>query len=148
MAQNVNSGSDDEYDLNRFFNAQENMYLDVLSELNDGKKRSHWMWFIFPQIAGLGRSDTAKYYAIKNQEEARAYLNHPVLGMRLQECAEIVLNLEGKSIPGIFGYPDDRKFKSSMTLFSCVADQGSIFERVLNKYFHGERDTRTLELLR
>ena len=148
MAQNVNSGSDDEYDLNRFFNAQENMYLDVLSELNDGKKRSHWMWFIFPQIAGLGRSDTAKYYAIKNQEEARAYLNHPVLGMRLQECAEIVLNLEGKSIPGIFGYPDDRKFKSSMTLFSCVADQGSIFERVLNKYFHGERDTGTLELLR
>jgi len=148
MAQNVNSGSDDEYDLNRFFNAQENMYLDVLSELNDGKKRSHWMWFIFPQIAGLGRSDTAKYYAIKNQEEARAYLNHPVLGMRLQECAEIVLNLEGKSIPDIFGYPDDRKFKSSMTLFSCVADQGSIFERVLNKYFHGERDTGTLELLR
>jgi uncharacterized protein (DUF1810 family) len=138
---------DDPFQLRRFTSAQEGIYDSVLAELKSGQKRTHWMWFIFPQIDGLGHSTTSKYYAIKSIEEARQYLNHPVLGTRLLECAETVLAIEGRSISEIFGYPDDLKLKSSMTLFASVADPRSVFVRILDKYFHGEGDVRTLHLL-
>ena len=134
-------------DLNRFTSAQEGIYDRALTELRTGKKRTHWMWFIFPQIDGLGHSPTTKYYAIKNLEEARRYLNHPVLGPRLLGCAAAVLSIEGRSVSEIFGYPDDLKLKSSMTLFARVAEPGSIFVKVLDKYYAGERDVRTRQLL-
>jgi len=135
------------FDLNRFTRAQEGIYDRALAELRSGKKRTHWMWFIFPQIDGLGHSPTAKTYAIKNLEEARRYLNHPVLGPRLLECAAAVLSIEGRSVSEIFGYPDDLKLKSSMTLFARVAEPDSIFVKVLDKYYDGERDVRTRRLL-
>ena len=138
---------DDRFNLNRFISAQESVYNRVLIELNNGSKRSHWMWYIFPQLDGLAQSTTSKYYAIKSPEEAIAYLNHPVLGARLIECANTVLNIKGKSVLEIFGYPDDLKLKSSMTLFSEVATD-SVFASVLNKYFRGERDRKTLGLLK
>ena len=137
---------DDRFNLNRFISAQKSVYNRVLVELNNGSKRSHWMWYIFPQLDGLAQSTTSKYYAIKSPDEAIAYLNHPVLGARLIECANTVLNIEGKSVSEIFGYPDDLKLKSSMTLFSEVATD-SVFASVLNKYFRGERDSKTLGLL-
>jgi uncharacterized protein (DUF1810 family) len=140
-------GRDDLFGLNRFISAQHEVYNRVLEELKSGAKRTHWMWFIFPQIEGLGHSTTAEYYAIKSIEEAREYLNHPLLGSRLSECAQAVLAIDGRSASDIFGYPDDLKLKSSMTLFACVADSGSVFVRVLDKYFQGERDARTLQLL-
>ncbi len=133
--------------LGRFISAQEGIYSSVLAELRRGQKRTHWMWFIFPQIDGLAHSTTSKHYAIKSIEEARHYLNHPVLGTRLLECAETVLAIEGRSVSEIFGYPDDLKLKSSMTLFAYVADPRSVFVRVLEKYFNGEQDVRTLDLL-
>ena len=139
--------SNDPFSLSRFTSAQEGIYDNVLAELKSGQKRSHWMWYIFPQLDGLGRSATARRYAIKSIEEALAYLNHPVLGSRLLECANTILALEGKTVSEIFGYPDDRKLKSSMTLFSEVATN-SVFVRVLDKYFQGERDDRTLQLLK
>ncbi|MEM8719946.1 MAG: DUF1810 domain-containing protein [Cyanobacteria bacterium P01_G01_bin.39] len=111
------------------------------------KKRSHWMWYIFPQFDGLGRSATARHYGIKSIEEAQAYLNHPILGKRLLECANTILNVEEKSALEILGYPDDLKLKSSMTLFSCVASE-TVFVSVLNKYFSGEQDIKTLQLLK
>ena len=138
---------DDPFDLGRFISAQEGIYDSVLAELRRGQKRSHWMWFIFPQIDGLAHSSTSKHYAIKSIEEARQYLNHPVLGTRLLECAETVLAVEGRSVSEIFGYPDDLKLKSSMTLFAYVAEPHSVFVRVLDKYFQGEQDFRTLDLL-
>ena len=141
------NGRGDPFDLRRFVRAQESVYDNVLTELRSGRKRTHWMWFIFPQIDGLGHSTAAIYYAIKSIEEARQYLQHPILGARLTECAEAVLAVTGRSASEIFGYPDDRKLKSSMTLFAAVADPGSVFARVLDKYFHGEQDTRTLQLL-
>jgi uncharacterized protein (DUF1810 family) len=137
----------DPFDLNRFLRAQEGIYDSVLAELRRGQKRTHWMWFIFPQIDGLAHSATAKHYAIKSIAEAQQYLNHSVLGTRLLECAETVLAVEGRSVAEIFGYPDDLKLKSSMTLFGQVADPGSVFTRVLDKYFQGERDARTLDIL-
>jgi uncharacterized protein (DUF1810 family) len=137
----------DPFNLSRFTKAQEGIYNNVLAELRKGEKRTHWMWFIFPQIDGLGRSSTSRYYAIKSMEEARQYLKHPVLGKRLPECTEAVLGVEGRSVSEIFGYPDDMKLKSSMTLFAHVAGRQSLFERVLDKYFRGERDLRTLHLL-
>ncbi|MGC9396787.1 MAG: DUF1810 domain-containing protein [Anaerolineae bacterium] len=137
----------DPFDLSRFLKAQEPVYARVLSELRSGQKRSHWMWYIFPQIDGLGFSATTKYYAIKSLTEAQHYLDHPVLGARLLECAEAVLAVEGRSISEIFGYPDHLKLKSSMTLFACVPDSPSVFDQVLDKYFHGERDAKTLALL-
>lgn len=145
--QHTHTGLVDGYDLGRFLKAQESSYENVLSELQTGRKRSHWMWFIFPQIDGLGRSDTAKYYAIKSVEEARAYLNHPRLGKRLLLCAETLLGLDNRTASAIFGYPDDLKLRSSMTLFARVAEPDSVFERVIDIYFHGQRDARTLELL-
>jgi uncharacterized protein (DUF1810 family) len=138
---------DKPFDSSRFLNAQEPVYERVLSELRSGQKRTHWMWFIFPQVDGLGHSATTKYYAIKSVEEARQYLDHPVLGARLLECAETVFAVEGRSISDIFGYPDDLKLKSSMTLFSWVPNSPPVFARVLDKYFHGERDAKTLALL-
>lgn len=135
------------FDLGRFISAQEGIYERVLAELRRGQKRTHWIWFIFPQIDGLAHSATSKHYAIKSIEEARQYLNHPILGARLLECAEAVLAIEGRSVSEIFGYPDDLKLKSSMTLFAYVADPRSVFVRVLDKYFQGEQDVRTLDLL-
>lgn len=139
--------SPDPFDLQRFTSAQERVYRDVLAELRGGRKRSHWMWFIFPQIEGLGYSATSKHYAIKSPQEARAYLQHPVLGARLVECAETILQLTGRSASEIFGSPDDMKLRSSMTLFAAVADTDSVFARVLDKYFGGKPDQKTLDLL-
>ncbi len=136
----------DPFNLNRFLTAQERIYKIVLSELRSGPKRSHWMWYIFPQIDGLGHSPTSKRYAIKSLSEAREYLNHPVLGTRLLECAETVLAIQGRPISEIFGYPDDLKLKSCMTLFAGLAAPDSVFVRVLDKYFHGKRDARTVQI--
>ncbi len=141
-------GRDDPFELRRFTTAQERIYGTVIAELKQGRKRTHWMWFIFPQIDGLGHSPTSKYYAIKSVEEARAYLEHPMLGHRLLECSEAVFAVEGRSVSEIFGYPDDMKLKSSMTLFAnVVKDPQSVFVRVLDKYFRGEQDKTTLHLI-
>lgn len=140
-------GQDDPFNLRRFVSAQEPVYPAVLTELRHGRKRTHWMWFIFPQYQGLGYSSTSKHYAIKSVEEARQYLSHPLLGSRLVECAEIVLHTNGRSASEIFGSPDDMKLHSSMTLFAALSDSESIFSRVLDKYFQGKRDTKTLDLL-
>jgi uncharacterized protein (DUF1810 family) len=137
----------DPYDLSRFIRAQDRDYGRALSELRGGRKRSHWMWYIFPQLAGLGSSETSRRYAIRSIEEARAYLAHPVLGPRLEECAEAVLGVEGRSAHEIFGSPDDMKLRSCATLFATASPPGSPFERLLAKYFGGERDPRTLRLL-
>jgi uncharacterized protein (DUF1810 family) len=138
---------DDTYELNRFISAQKGVYDLVLAELRDGLKRTHWMWFIFPQIDGLGHSSTTRLYSIKSLDEARHYLSHPVLGARLVESAEAVLAVSGLSASDIFGHPDDWKLQSSMTLFALVAEPGSVFERVLEKYYQGKRDGRTLQIL-
>jgi uncharacterized protein (DUF1810 family) len=137
----------DPYDLGRFLQAQEDDYERALAEINGGRKRSHWMWYIFPQIDGLAFSSTSKFYAIKNRDEARAYLEHPILGPRLRECAEAVVRLEGKTAREIFGSPDDLKLRSCATLFACVSPPGSVFERLLEKYYQGQRDEKTLQLL-
>lgn len=137
-----------QFDLERFLSAQAAIYSRALAELRSGRKRTHWMWFIFPQIEGLGHSATAMRYAIKSIDEARAYLSHPVLGARLTECAEALLAVEERAASEIFQYPDDLKLKSSMTLFAAVAEPGSVFVRVLDKYFAGKRDERTLQLLK
>jgi uncharacterized protein (DUF1810 family) len=138
---------DDPYDLNRFISAQEGVYDRALAELREGLKRTHWMWFIFPQIDGLGHSPTTRLYSIKSLDEARQYLGHPVLGARLVESTEAVLAVSGLSASDIFGHPDDWKLQSSMTLFALVSEPGSIFERVLEKYYQGKRDARTLQIL-
>jgi len=137
----------DPHDLKRFVQAQEDDYERALSEVKSGRKRSHWMWYVFPQIEGLGFSTTSRRYSIKSIGEAKAYLSHPVLGPRLMECAEAVLGVEGRSAYEIFGPPDDMKLRSCATLFACVAPAGSVFERLLDKYFQGERDQKTLRLL-
>ncbi len=137
----------DPHDLNRFVRAQEDDYATALSEVKSGRKRSHWMWYIFPQFEGLGFSLTSRRYAIKTLDEAQAYLAHPVLGSRLVECAEAVLSVEGRSAHQIFGSPDDMKLKSCATLFARVSPGDSVFERLLDKYFAGERDERTISLL-
>ncbi len=139
--------NDDPYHLDRFVNAQDAIYENVLSELRGGEKITHWMWFIFPQIEGLGESTTSRYYSIKSESEAKQYLHHPVLGARLLECAELVLAIQGKTASDIFGFPDDMKLRSSMTLFAHVAGSDSIFTCVLDKYFAGQPDPRTLYLL-
>lgn len=131
----------------RFLDAQADIYAQVLDELRTGRKRSHWMWFVFPQFDGLGLSATSRFYAIKSLDEARDYLRHPVLGARLIECTRIVNTVQGRSAHEIFGSPDDTKFRSSMTLFELVAEPDSEFTVALNKYFAGERDKRTLELV-
>lgn len=138
---------DDPFNLRRFLQAQEPVYGQVLAELRGGQKRTHWMWFILPQIAGLGHSATSKYYAIQSGEEARRYLDHAILGKRLVECAETLLSVKGRSAAQIFGSPDDLKLRSSMTLFAAVAGPDSVFSRVLDTYYQGRTDSRTLELL-
>ena len=135
---------DDPYDLARFVDAQRDVHATALAELRAGRKRTHWMWFVFPQIEGLGSSWMAQRYAIASAAEAEAYLHHPVLGSRLVECAEALLAIEGRSAREILGPPDDLKLKSSATLFAAVSPPGSAFERVLDKYFAGERDEATL----
>ncbi|WP_227134771.1 DUF1810 domain-containing protein [Halorubellus salinus] len=141
------TGSADPYDLERFVTAQEQVIGSVKRELRGGRKRSHWMWFVFPQIAGLGRSEMAQRYAIDSLEETRAYLQHPVLGPRLRECTELVLDIEGRTANEVFGSPDDLKFRSSMTLFERAADSGTLFADALDKYYDGDRDAETLELV-
>ena len=120
----------------------------ALAEIRGGQKRSHWMWFIFPQIAGLGFSPTSQHYAIKSVAEARAYLDHPVLGARLLECAEAALSVDGRTAREIFGSPDDLKLRSSATLFASVSPEGSVFHRLLDRFFDGAADEKTLALLR
>ena len=137
-----------QFGLERFTSAQDAIYGRVLAELRSGRKRTHWMWFIFPQLEGLGQSATAMHYAIKSIAEARAYLDHAVLGPRLRECAEAVLAVESQTASEIFQYPDDLKLRSSMTLFAAVAEPGSVFLRVLDKYFAGKQDEKTLQLLK
>jgi uncharacterized protein (DUF1810 family) len=139
---------EDRFDLNRFVQAQEEIYARALAEIKVGRKCSHWMWFIFPQIDGLGHSSTARFYAIKSKDEAKAYLNHPLLGKRLVECAEALLKIEGESAEEIFGYPDDLKLRSSMTLFASVSQPDSVFSRVLDQYYSSQPDAQTLELLK
>jgi len=134
-------------DLERFVEAQQPVIDDVKRELRSGRKRSHWMWFVFPQIAGIGRSDVARRFAIDSLAEARAYLAHPVLGPRLRECTELVNGVDGRSANEIFGSPDDRKFRSSMTLFELAADDPTPFRTALDKYYDGERDPKTLDRL-
>lgn len=137
----------DPYDLNRFVAAQAPVYDTVLAELRGGRKRTHWMWFIFPQYAGLGSSPMAERFAIASLDEAQAYLRHPLLGSRLTECAEAVLGITGRTAGEIFGSPDDLKLRSSATLFARVAPPGSVFERLLARYFAGVPDSRTLALI-
>jgi uncharacterized protein (DUF1810 family) len=134
------------FDPERFLEAQEGVHERALSELRAGRKKSHWMWFVFPQIEGLGQSWMSKRYAISGLEEARAYLAHPVLGPRLVECSDAVLGVEGRSASEIFGFPDDMKLRSSMTLF-YAAEPGAVFSRVLEKYFGSEGDPATLRRL-
>ena len=136
--------SADPHDLKRFVDAQEPVYQEVLKELRAGKKRSHWIWFIFPQIAGLGSSPTAQRYAIASIDEALAYLGHPILGARLRECTAIVNRIEGRTASEIFGWPDDMKFRSCMTLFAQATTENQVFRDALEKYFSGEADQQTL----
>lgn len=138
---------DDPHRLSRFVDAQDPVYEIVLAELRAGRKRTHWMWFVFPQVAGLGSSWMAQEYAIHSREEAKAYLAHPVLGERLRECTEIMLAHKGRGLRKILGYPDDLKFRSSMTLFAEVSDSTSIYETAIQRLFNGERDSLTLSLL-
>lgn len=137
----------DPHDLRRFLDAQARDYAQALAEMRSGRKRTHWMWYVFPQLAGLGVSAMSTRYALAGLEDARAYLAHPVLGRRLVECMEAVLGVEGRSATEVFGSPDDLKLRSSATLFACASPPGSVFERVLLKYYRGERDPRTLHLL-
>jgi uncharacterized protein (DUF1810 family) len=143
----ANEPGGDPHDLNRFVQAQEGDYERALAEITSGRKRSHWMWYIFPQLDGLGSSPTARKYAIKSLTEAGAYLSHPILGPRLVACAEAALGVEGRSASEIFGFPDDMKLRSCATLFAQVSPAGSVFDRLLAKYFGGVRDDKTLQLL-
>jgi uncharacterized protein (DUF1810 family) len=145
---NESSGAGDPHDLSRFVQAQEDDYEQALSEIRGGRKYSHWMWYIFPQNAGLGFSPTSQRYAIKGRAEAEAYLSHPILGPRLQEIADAALGVEGRTAREIFGSPDDMKLRSCATLFASISPDGSVFHRLLDKYFQGKPDTRTLDLLK
>ncbi|MDD1499136.1 DUF1810 domain-containing protein [Agrobacterium sp. CNPSo 3708] len=135
------------FDLDRFVKAQQNTYDRALSELIAGRKQSHWMWFIFPQIQGLGRSDTARFYAVSGRPEAEAYLAHPVLGPRLKECTQAMLDHPTLTAHDILGSPDDLKFRSSMTLFAAVADQNALFQTALRQFYNGAQDRETLSVI-
>jgi uncharacterized protein (DUF1810 family) len=137
----------DPYNLQRFVGAQNGVYEQVRSELREGRKRGHWMWFIFPQIRGLGHSHMAEVFAIASQEEAQAYLNHPVLGHRLRECTQLVTQVEGRTLEEILGHPDNLKFRSSMTLFAQATADNQVFVEALRKYCNGELDRATLQCL-
>jgi uncharacterized protein (DUF1810 family) len=134
-------------DLERFVVAQDPVYAAVVDELRRGRKSSHWMWFVFPQIAGLGRSETSRYYAIRSLDEARRYLEHPVLGARLRECARLVLSTDVRSAEEVFGSVDAAKLRSSMTLFTLAAPQEVLFGEVLERFFNGRRDSATEALV-
>jgi uncharacterized protein (DUF1810 family) len=139
---------DDPFDLERFVSAQAPVFATALAELTAGAKRSHWMWFVFPQLRGLGISPTAQFYGLGSLEEARAYLAHPVLGERLKRCTRAVLAVRGRALAAIFGAPDDMKFRSSMTLFARAAgEEGALFREALDRLCEGRRDERTLALL-
>lgn len=137
----------DPFDLKRFVDAQAPVYGNVVGELRDGRKRSHWMWFVFPQLRGLGGSPTAVHYGISSLDEARAYLDHDVLGPRLRECARLVNEVQGRSAQQIFGSPDDLKLCSSMTLFASATEDNQDFIAVLEKYYDGRQDRLTLQRL-
>jgi uncharacterized protein (DUF1810 family) len=143
----MNQPPTDPFNLQRFVDAQAHVIADVLAELRDGRKRSHWMWFIFPQIAGLGSSPMAQHYAISGRKEAEAYLQHPLLGPRLRQCTELVNRVPNRTLDEIFGYPDDLKFRSSMTLFANIAPGEHTFRAALDRYFAGQPDSATLALL-
>ena len=145
--ESVSGDADDPYDLSRFVQAQQDDYAQALAEIRSGRKRSHWMWYVFPQFDGLGHSSMSRQYSIKSVPEAEAYLRHPILGPRLLECCQAALSVEGRSALEIFGSPDDMKLRSCVTLFACVSPAGSVFHRLLDKYFQGERDDRTLRLM-
>ena len=136
-----------QFDLQRFIDAQQAVYETACAELRAGHKRTHWMWFIFPQMAGLGRSSTARRFALSGIDEAQAYLAHPLLGKRLVECCRILATIEGRTASEIFGYPDDLKLHSSLTLFAQAAPGQPLFDACLVQYFNGQRDPATLELL-
>ena len=134
-------------DLNRFIDAQKRDYALALSEIKNGRKQSHWMWYIFPQIHGLGFSETSRFYSIKNMQEAETFLNHPVLGQRLIEICNELLKSQTNDAHKIFGSPDDVKLKSSMTLFSLLPNTNPVFQSVLDKFFNGEKDDKTLQII-
>ncbi len=135
------------YDLERFISAQEYSYENALCEIRAGKKTSHWIWYIFPQLKGLGHSYRSEYYGIENEDEAKSYLSHPILGSRLVEITETLLSLKESDPLKVMGSPDDLKLKSCMTLFAYISEDGSIYHRVLDKYFSGSRDDRTLSII-
>lgn len=137
----------DPYNLKRFVDAQERGYVSALDEIRHGEKESHWIWFVFPQITGLGRSATSQHYALRDLAEAEAYLRHPLLGERLTECFRAALSVQGRSVREIFGSPDDLKFHSSATLFACITPGDPVFQQALDRYFQGRRDGATLRLL-
>lgn len=137
----------DRYDLRRFLDAQDRVYDTVIGELRNGAKRSHWIWFVFPQLRGLGHSPTAVRYGISSLEEARAYLAHDILGPRLRECARLVAAIDGRSADDIFGWPDNLKVRSSMTLFAHATDDNADFHAVLEKFYGGEQDPVTVEMM-
>jgi len=137
----------DKYNLQRFVSRQNVIYEDVIKELENGRKVSCWMWYIFPQVKGLGSSTTDREFSIKSGEEAKAYLDHPLLGERLKQCTQVVIEIEGLTANEIFGYPDYLKFKSCMSLFSVIERKGNIFETALSKYYEGETDDKTLRFL-
>ena len=137
----------EQYNLSRFIDAQETTYEGAMLELARGRKESHWIWYIFPQIVGLGNSETTKIFSIKSLEEGRAYLEHPVLGPRLVEACEILLTLKGTSFNEVMGFPDDLKLLSSMTLFETFSESNSVFTRIIEIYFDSERDEATLEII-
>ncbi|OBG56382.1 MULTISPECIES: DUF1810 domain-containing protein [unclassified Mycobacterium] len=137
----------DPFDLQRFIDAQAPVYRNVVEELRSGRKRSHWMWFVFPQLRGLGGSPTAVHYGISSLDEARAYLRHDLLGPRLRECARLVNEVQGRSVGDIFGSPDDLKLRSSMTLFAHATEENEDFVALLDKYYDGRQDRLTLERL-
>ena len=143
----VSDGTGDPFDLHRFVDAQTGVYGTVVDELRAGRKRSHWMWFVFPQLRGLGRSPTAVRFSISSLDEARAYLAHDVLGPRLRECTRLVAAIDGRTAEEIFGWPDDMKLRSSMTLFARAADDNADFVDVLEKFYGGEEDPATLTRL-
>ena len=138
----------DKYNLNRFIEAQMATYEGAMLELARGRKESHWIWYIFPQIEGLGISDTAKLYSIKSLEEGRAYLRHPILGQRLIEACEVLLRLKDVSIDEIMGFPDDLKLLSSMTLFEALSDSSFVFTKIIEIYFDDERDKNSIEIIK
>lgn len=146
----MSSKDADPYDLHRFVDAQDGVYDAVLAELRRGRKRTHWIWFVFPQLRELGRSPTAHHYGVSSLQEAQAYLAHDTLGPRLRECARLVAAIDGASADEIFGWPDNLKVRSSMTLFARAADDPGIqadFRAVLDKFYNGEEDEATVELL-